>query len=67
METSRTKGIVAVANGEKHDDHPGNNQTRNTNFPRVREDYKTQVSEEIEGRVTNKLSPEFSQTECRFL
>ena len=35
--------------------------------PRINEDYVTQVSEEIEGRVTEKLSQEFSRTESRFL
>ena len=36
---------------------------QNSNVPRSQEDYKTEVSEEIEGRVTNKLSQEFSRTE----
>ena len=35
----------------------------NSNVPRSQEDYITQVSEEIEGRVTKKLSQEFSRTE----
>ena len=33
---------------------------QNSNVPRSQEEYKTQVSEEIEGRVTKKLSKEFS-------
>ena len=33
--------------------------------PRSQEDYITQVSEEIEGRVTKRLSKEFSRTEYR--
>ena len=40
---------------------------QNWNVPRSREDYKTQVSEGIEGRVTKKLSLEFSITENRIL
>ena len=40
---------------------------QNSNVPRSQEDYKTEVSEEIEGRVTNKLSQEFSRTENRKL
>ena len=40
---------------------------RNSNVPRSQENYITQVSEEIEGRVTKKLSQEFSRTENRIL
>ena len=36
---------------------------QNSKVPRPQEDYITQVSEEIEGRVTKKLSQEFSRTE----
>ena len=35
--------------------------------PRSQEEYITQVSEEIEGRVTKRLSKEFSRTENRVL
>ena len=35
--------------------------------PRIDEEYITQVSEEIEGSVTEKLSQEFSRTESRIL
>ena len=35
---------------------------RNSNVPRSQEDYITQISEEIEGRVTKRLSKEFSRT-----
>ena len=37
------------------------------NVPRSQEDYITHVSEEIEGKVTKKLSQEFSRTEYRIL
>ena len=40
---------------------------QNSNVPRSQEDYITQVTEEIEGRVTEKLSQEFSRTENRIL
>ena len=40
---------------------------QNSNVPRSQEDYLTQVSEEIEGGVTKKLSQEFSRTENRIL
>ena len=40
---------------------------QNSNVPRSQEDYINQVSEEIEGRVTKKLSQEFSKTENRIL
>ena len=36
---------------------------QNSNVPRSQEDYITQVPEEIEGRVTKKLSQEFSRME----
>ena len=35
--------------------------------PELTQDYISQVSEEIEGRVTKKLSKEFSKTESRVL
>ena len=40
---------------------------QNSSAPRLQEDYITQVSEEIEGRVTKRLSKEFSRTENRIL
>ena len=36
-------------------------------FLRINEEYITQVSEEIEGRFTKKLSQEFGRTESRIL
>ena len=39
----------------------------NSSAPRSQEDYITQVSEEIEGKVTKRLSKEFSRTENRVL
>ena len=40
---------------------------QNSNVPRSQEDYITQISVEIKGRVTKKLSQEFSRTENRIL
>ena len=40
---------------------------QNSGAPRSQEDYITQVSEEIEGRVTKRLPKEFSRTENRIL
>ena len=40
---------------------------QNSKIPRSQEDYITQVSNEIEGRLTKKLSQEFSRTENRIL
>ena len=40
---------------------------QSSNVPRLQEEHITQVSEEIEGRVTKKLSQEFSRTENRIL
>ena len=40
---------------------------RNILDPELTQDYISQVSEEIEGRVTKKLSKEFNKTESRIL
>ena len=45
----------------------GSNLGQNSNAPRSQEDYISQVSREIEGRVTKRLSKEFSRTENRIL
>ena len=42
-------------------------RTQNVFDPELTQDYLSQVSEEIEGRVTKKLSKEFSKTESRIL
>ena len=60
---TRNKRKLAALNNEKCEEHPRSNLTQNSNVPRSQEDYITQVSEEIEGRVTKKLSQEFSRTE----
>ena len=52
---------------ETQEENPKNGQSRNTSVPRINEEYTTQLSEEIEGRVTKKLSQEYSRTESRIL
>ena len=54
-------------NKENCEEHPRSNLASNSNVPRSQEDYITQVSEKIEGRVTKKLSQEFSRKENRIL
>ena len=64
---TRNKKKLAALNKENSEEHPRSNLVQNSNVPRSQEDYITQVSEEIEGRVTQKLSQEFSRTENRIL
>ena len=64
---TRNKRKLAALNKENCEEHPRNILVQNSNVPRSQEDYITQVSEEIEGRVTKKLSQEFSRTENRIL
>ena len=67
MATLRNKRKLAAVTRETQEEHPRNGQSRNTSVPRINEEYITQVSEEIESRVTKKLSQEFSRTESRIL
>ena len=67
MATFRNMKKLAALNKENCEEHPRSNLAQNSNVPRSQEDYITQVSEEIEGRVTKKLSQEFSRTENRIL
>ena len=64
---TRNKRKLAASNNEDCEEHARSNLAQNSNVPRSKEDYKTQVSEEIEGRVTKKLSQEFNRTENRKL
>ena len=65
--TTRNKRKLAALNKENCEEHPRSNLAQNLSDPRSQEDYITQVSEEIEGRVTKRLSEEFSRTENRIL
>ena len=66
MATLRNKRQLAALNKENNEKPPRPNLAQNSNVPRS-QDYITQISEEIEGRVTKKLSQEFSRTENRIL
>ena len=65
--TTRNKRKLAALNKKNCEEHPRSNLAQNSSAPRSQEDYITQVSEEIEGRVTKRLSKEFSRTENRIL
>ena len=65
--TTRNKRKLVELNKENCEGHPWSNLAQNSNAPRSQEYYITQVSEEIEGRVTKRLSKEFSRTENRIL
>ena len=67
MATLRNKRKLAAVTRKTKEENPRNGQSRNTSVPRINEEYITQVSEQIEGRVTKKLSQEFSRTESRIM
>ena len=66
MATLRNKREIAAVSRETPE-NTRNTQSRNTIVPEMAQEYISQVSEEIEGRVTKKLSKEFSRTEPRIL
>ena len=66
MATLRSKRKLAAMARETQE-YLRNNQSRNSAAPGITEDYIAQVSEEIEERVTKKLSQEFSRTKSRIL
>ena len=65
--TTRNKRKLAALNKENCEEQPSSNLAQNSNATRPQEDYTTQVSEEIEEKVTKRLSKEFSRTEKRIL
>ena len=66
MATLKNKRKPIDINKENCEEIPMNNLTQNTSVVKSQEnDYFTQVSEEMEGRITKKLSKEFSRTENR--
>ena len=67
MSTLRNKRKLAAVTRKTQEENPRNGQSRNTSVPRINEEYITQVSEEIEGRVSKKLSQQFSRTKSRIL
>ena len=66
MATLKNMRKLAVVSREKPE-NTRNNQSQNTLDPEMDQEHIAQVSEEIEGRVTKKLSKEFSRTESRIL
>ena len=66
MATLRNERKLAAISKETPE-NTRNCQSQNTLDPRVAQEYISQVSEAIEGRVTKKLSKEFSRTESRIL
>ena len=66
MATLRNKRKLAAMARETQE-YPRNNQSQNSAAPGITEDNIAKVSEEIEGRVTKKLSQEFGNSESRIL
>ena len=66
MATLRNKRKLPVVSRETTES-TRSGRTQNIRDPELTQDYISQVSEEIEGRVTKKLSKEFSRTESRIL
>ena len=66
MATLRNKTKLAAVSIERPEGSRSS-RTQNVLDPELTQDYISQVSEEIEGRVTKKLSKEFSKTESRIL
>ena len=64
---TRNKEKLAALNKKNCEEQPSSSLAQNSIVPRSQMDYTTQVSEEIEGIVTKKLSQEFSRTENRIL
>ena len=60
---TRNKRKMAELFEENCEEHPRSNLAQTSKVPRSQEDYITQVSEKIEGRVTKMLSQVFSRTE----
>ena len=66
MATLRNKRKLAAVSRETPES-TRSGRAPNVLDPELTQDYISQVSEEIEGRVTKKLSKEFSKTESRIL
>ena len=66
MTTLKIKRKIAAVSRETPE-ITGSSRGQNTLDPESTQDYISQVSEEIEGRVTKKLSKQFSRTGSRIL
>ena len=67
MATLKSKQSLAAVLRESPEEHPRNGHSPNTPILRINEEYVTQVSEEIEGKVNKKLSQDLNSTESCFL
>ena len=67
METLRNKLKLAAVVRKTQKEHLWDGLSRNTSVPTINQEHITQLSEEIEGKITIKLSQEFSRTESRIL
>ena len=65
MATLRNKKLVAVSRETR--EITRNTQSENTFDPGIAQEYFSQFSEEVEGRVIKKLSKEINRTESRIL
>ena len=54
--TTRNKRKLAASKKDNFEEHPRSNLAQISSAPRSQGDYITQVSEEIEGRFTKRLS-----------
>ena len=66
MATLRNKQALAV-DSRQTEEHTKNSQPQSTFVPGITEEFITQVSNGIEGRLTKKLSQEFGRTESGVL
>ena len=66
MATWRNKRKLEAVSRETPE-NSRNGQSENTLDPEMAQEYISRVSEEIDGKVTKKLSKEFSQTQSRIL
>ena len=66
MATLKNKRKLAAVSRDSHE-NTKNSLSQNTLDPEMAQEHISQVSEEIEWRVTEKLSKEFSRTESRIL
>ena len=67
MALLRDKRKLAALNKENCEEHPRSKVAQNSGVPRSQKDYKYHISDEIEGKVTRKLSQEFIKTKNRIL
>ena len=67
MATLRNKRKLAAGTTGTQEELPRNDQSRNTSVPRINEENITQVSDEIESRLTKNLSQDFTRTDSRIL